>query len=150
MKLKFIIFSILIATSLRSSAQEPPKKANKIIVLAKDSANTLMNKIVLALYDHGFTLDQKDEQIKIIITRERPSPRYGTMSKIKVKIVDTAIVFSSMIAINSDRDILGVKEAAKTFYDVDYSGSKRSAMREAWNEMDAIAKLFGDKKIYSK
>lgn len=148
MKLTSTLLLILIAIGV--AAQEPPNKASKIIVMTRDSANTLINKISISLFDHGFTIEQKDEQIKVITTKAKPSRTYGTMSMIRVKIVDTAIIFTSGISLNSDRDIFGTKEAVKSFHDVEYRGSKKSAMREAWNELVSIAKLFGEKIVYSK
>lgn len=144
------LFITIIPVAQKNDKSEPPKKSSKIIVLAKDSANTLLDRISGALFDLGYTTDVKDIQAKYIITKPRPSKHYGTMSIIKARVNDTAIVLSSQIAINSDRDIFGGKEAAKSFYDVDYSGSKKSAMREAWNEMGEIARKFGDQVIYSK
>lgn len=148
-----LIFLISINTMAQQRATkttEPPKKSSKIIVVTKDSANTLLDRISAALFDIGYTIDSKDEKAKYIVTKERASKKWGTMSRIRTRINDTAIVFTSQIALNSDRDIFGTKEAAKTFYDVDYSGSKKSAMREAWNELDEIARKFGDKIVYSK
>lgn len=144
------IFFFLVIPIVTFSQVTPPKKSSKIIVLVKDSANTLFNRLTQALFDRGYTIDMKDEQLRVLSTKELPSKKYGTMSKIRAKINDTAIVLSSQIAINSDRDIFGTKEASKSFYDVEYTGSKKSAMREAWNELESIAQLFGDKIVYSK
>lgn len=155
-KLTFI-FCLILLTAVKSEAQqqttkaqEPPKKASKIIVLTSDSDNKLLDRIAAELFDIGYTIDTKDQQSKIIVTKARPSKKYGTMTIIRARINDTAIVFASQLAINSDRDIFGGKEATKTFYDVDYTGSKKSAWREAWNELEAIARKFGDKVVYSK
>lgn len=128
----------------------PPKKASKIIVLVKDSANTLLDRLSGFLFDRGYTIDNKDEKVKYITTKGQPSKSYGTISTIRARINDTAIVFTGQIALNSDRDILGIKRAELSYMNVDYRGSKKSAMREAWNELDAIARQFGDKIIYSK
>lgn len=144
------IFVLLLLPGIKLTAQVPPKKANKIIVITKDSANTLLDRISTELFDKGYIIETKDEKSKFIITKERPSKKWGTMSRIRTRINDTSIVFTSQIALNSDRDIFGTKEASKTFYDVDYSGSKKSAMREAWNELGEIARKFGDKIIYGK
>jgi hypothetical protein len=133
-----------------AESSKPPKKANKIIVLTKDTSGNLLDKISIELFDMGYTIESKDEKSKFIVTKERPSQHYGTMSKIRTRVNDTAIVFSGQIALNSDRDIFGTKEASKTFYDVDYSGAYKSANREAWNELEALARKFGDKIIYSK
>ena len=148
--MKLLYLLVLLLFAINSHSQEPPKKSSKIIVLIKDSSNTLLDRISAELFEKGYTIDSKDEKAKFIITKERPSKKYGTMSRIRTRINDTAIVFTSQIALNSDRDIFGTKEATKTFYDVDYSGSKKSAMREAWLELEEIARKFGDKITYSK
>lgn len=150
MKIITIFFFLIISLFTKSQAQTSTKKASKIIVLVKDSANTLLDRIVGVLYDKGFTIDQKDEKVKFIATNDLPSKKWATIYNIRARINDTAIVFTGKIAFNSDTDILGMKEKVKTYWDIDYSGSKISSMREAWNAMDAIARMFGDKIIYSK
>lgn len=133
-----------------TKSHEPPRKSSKIIVLVRDSANTLLDRIAGVLYDKGFTVDNKDEKVKFISTKDLPSKKWSTIYKIRARINDTAIVFTGQIAFNKDTDIFGMKESSKTYWDIDYSGSKISSMREAWKEMDAIARLFGDKIVYSK
>lgn len=146
---------IILLISIKSVGQttksdEPVKKASKIIVLVKDTANTLLDRIAGVLYDKGFIIENKDEKVKFISTKDLPSKKWSTIYKIKARINDTAIVFTGQIAFNKDTDIFGTKESSKTYWDVDYSGSKVSSMREAWKEMDAIARTFGDKIIYTK
>lgn len=154
MKKRLFILSFIFLTAINHlKAQHqitPPKKSSKIVVLIRDTSNTLLDRISAELFDKGYTIDSKDDKAKFLVTKARPSKEYGTMSRIRTRINDTAIVFSSQIALNTDRDIFGTKEAEKTFYDVDYSGSKKSAMREAWNELEEIAKKFGDKITYSR
>lgn len=153
-KLLFLSCFIFL-TSIKSDGQatkpnEPVKKASKIIVMVRDSANTLLNRLSGILFDKGYTIDAKDEQAKYIITKGQPSKSYGTISKIRARINDTAIVFTSQIAIDSERDILGIKRRELDYMDVDYRGAKKSAMRDAWKEIDSIARMFGDKIIYAK
>lgn len=128
---------------------EPPRKASKIIVLVRDSANTLFDKLTLALFDKGFTVDNKDERLKLISTKERPMPKGNMLTKIQARINDTAIVFTSTMALGFEMKILDVK-MEQTYDPVTYSGMKGSYMRVAWNELDAIARMFGDKIVYSK
>lgn len=149
--LLFILFFSVLGVKAQNAANgQPPKKASKIIVLVKDSADTLLDRLSGILFDKGYTIETKDEKAKYITTKGQSSKSYGTISKIRARINDTAIVFTSQIALNSDRDILGIKRAELSYMDVDYGGSKKSAMREAWNELDAIARMFGDKIVYSK
>lgn len=136
--------------SVGTNPNEPPKRASKIIVMVKDSANTLLDRLSGILFDKGYTIDTKDEKVKYITTKGQPSKNYGTITKVRARINDTAIIFTSQIAVNSDTDILGIKRAEPDYMDVDYRGSKKSAMREAWNELEAIALKFGDKIIYAK
>lgn len=132
-----------------TKAQEPPKKASKIIVLVKDTTNTLFDKLVVTLFDRGFAVDNKDEKLKLITTKERPMPKGNMLTKIQARINDTAIVFTSTMALGFEMKIMDVK-MEQTYDPVTYSGLKGSYMRIAWNELDAIARKFGDNIVYSK
>jgi hypothetical protein len=147
--MKPLILPLLLFLSLFSHGQEPPKKASKIIVLTKDTDNTLLNKITLALFERGFAIDTKDEALKLLTTKERPSKKYAAQSKIQARITDTSIVFTSTIALSLTLEMFGVS-SLPTFDPVTYSGSKKSPMREAWNEMAEVAALFGNEIVYSK
>lgn len=127
---------------------QPPKKASKIIVLVKDTANSLLDKITKTLFDYGYTIDRKDEKLKLISTKERSSKKYSTLTKIRASINDTAIVLVSEIALGFSVDFLGARDLQPSYSAVYYGGSKRSPLREAWNELDAIARMFGDKIVY--
>lgn len=145
MKIILLSFTILIIQNVNAqdalvTKSQPPKKSTKIIVLVKDTANTLLDRISGALYERGYSIESKDEKVKFLSTKERQGKRWSTYYKVRAKISDTAIVFTGQISLRHDRD----------YWDIDYSGSKISALREAWNELYAIAKLFGDNIIYSK
>lgn len=145
MKLLFL----LLLFSHYSHGQIPPKKASKIIVLANDSSNILLKKITLALFDRGYTIDTKDDNLKYVTTKERASKKYNTLFKIRVGINDTAIIFTGTMALAFETQFLGVKQPP-TFQPIVYQGMKKSPVMDAWNELDAIARMFGDKITYSK
>lgn len=148
---KPLLLAVLcLLASFAYSQSTPIKGAKKVIVLAKDSSNSFLDKVTLILFDKGFTIDQKDDKLKILSTKELPSKKWGTMSKIRIRVIDTAIVLTSQIAINYDYDILGLKESTKSFMDVEFKGSKKSAMREAWDQMVEIASQLGQSITYSK
>jgi hypothetical protein len=141
------IFCLILLTAVKSQAQqrttkplEPPKKANKIIVIVRDSAYNLLDKIASTLYDKGYTIENKDEKVKFISTKERQGEKWSTYYKVRARINDTAIIFTGQIALNKEGN----------YFDIDYRGSKVSALREAWNELEAIARTFSDKIVYSK
>ena len=46
------------------------KHDSKIIVTPDDTTN-LFNRVVLSLYERGYTLETKDEQLKFIATGEK-------------------------------------------------------------------------------
>lgn len=129
---------------------EPPRKASKIIVLVKDSANTLLDQITRELFSRGYTIDTKDEKLKLLSTKEKSSSKYATLIKIRASINDTAIVFTGLLALGFDVELFGARDLQPTYSEVSYYGAKKSALRDAWNEMDAIARTFGDKIVYSK
>lgn len=141
--------------SIKSDGQatkpnEPVKKASKIIVLVKDSANTLLDKLTKTLFDYGYTIDNKDEKLKLISTKERSSKKYSTLTKIRASINDTAVILASEIALGFSIEFLGTRDLQPSYSAVYYGGAKKSALREAWNELDAIARTFGDRIVYSK
>lgn len=137
----------LTAQQQTTKAQEPPKKANKIIVLVRDSANTLLNKIAKGLFDKGFTIDTKDETAKTLSTKEFAPNHPSLFIKIRASINDSGVVFTGvyswtlanrLIPNGSDYDI------------IEYRGMKNSAAMQTWNTLDAIAHAFGDNIVYSK
>jgi hypothetical protein len=148
-KFSFLSCVILLITVNCLGQNTPPKKSSKIIVLTKDSLSTLFDKLVVTLFDKGFTIDNKDERLKIISTKERPMPKGNMLTKIQARINDTAIVFTSTMALGFEMKILDTK-MEQTYDPVTYSGLKGSYMRVAWNELEEIARQFGDKIIYSK
>lgn len=150
---KLIILLLLISIKSEAQqqtpkAQEPPKKASKIIVAPNDTA-ILLNRIALTLLDKGFEIDKKDNEIRTITTKERSMPKGSAQTKIQARINDTAIVFTSSLCVQIEFNLSGVT-AKPTFDPVTYSGIKGSYMRVAWNELEEIARKFGDKIVYLK
>lgn len=146
---------IILLISIKSEGQstkpnEPVKKASKIIVLVRDTANTLLDKLTKTLFDYGYTIDNKDEKLKLLSTKERSSKKYSTLTKIRASINDTAIVLASDIALGFSVEFFGTRDLQPSYSAVYYGGAKKSPLREAWNELDAIARTFGDKIVYSK
>ena len=144
MKTILLSFTILLIQNVTAQqtlvTKSPPRKSTKIIVLIKDSANALLDRIAGVLYDKGYTIDNKDEKVKFISTKEREQKKWGMYYIVKARVNDTAVVFSGHIALNKGGH----------YFDVDYTGTKISSMREAWNELSEIARMFGDKIIFSK
>jgi hypothetical protein len=133
--------------SLTTQAQ-PPKRASKIIVAPSDTS-VLLNRIALALIDKGFEIDRKDSELKTVTTKERSMQKGAAQTKIQAHINDTAVIFTSTLCVQLELNISGTI-IKPTFDPVTYSGMKGSYMREAWNELEEIARKFGEKIIFSK
>jgi hypothetical protein len=149
-KVNFLICFILltaVSTRAQSKLQEPPKKASKIIILIKDSANTLLNTIAKGLFDKGFTIDTKDENTKTISTKEFAPNHPSLFIKIRASINDSGVVFTGSYNWTLTTSLL---PSAQTFDPIEFRGMKNSAAMQTWNSLDAIAKTFGDKVVYSK
>lgn len=131
-----------------AKAQEPPKKSSKIIVMPSDTSG-MLNRIALVLLDKGFEIDKKDTELRTVSTKERSMPKGSAQTKVQAMINDTAIVFTSTLCVQLEYSVYGTT-IKPTFDPVTYSGIKGSYMRVAWNELDEIARKFGNKIIYSK
>jgi hypothetical protein len=116
----------------------------------RDTGNTLLDKLTLTLFSYGFTVDSKDEKLRLLSTKERSSKKYSTLTKIRASINDTSIVLASEIALGFSIELFGARDLQPSYSSVYYGGAKKSPLREAWNELDAIARTFGDKIVYSK
>lgn len=147
--MKYLMIVVLLPLYQYCNAQEPPKKASKIMVLTKDTSVGILDKIALELFNRRFTIDTRDDKLKYITTKERTNKDGQMLTKVRAIITDTTIVFTSEMALAMDITIMGVT-SKQTFDPVTYSGMKKSYMMYAWRELDEIAHKFGNKIIYTK
>lgn len=133
--MRYIFFLLLIPTLCFSQ----DKKDKKIIVTVSDTAN-LFSKVKLSLYEQGYTVEQSDEQLKFIATGEKS---LGSRSiKLRTLIKEGKITFTGTFANDVTLSFGGAK-AERTFMELYYGGMKGSDLRIAWNEMEKVAKSFG-------
>jgi hypothetical protein len=130
-----------------TKAQEPPKKSSKIIVLVKDSANTLLNTIAKGLFDRGFTIDTKDENTKTLSTKEFAPDHPSLFIKVRASVNDSSIVFTGLYSWTLTT---GLFPSTPAFDPIEYTGMRNSAAMQTWKTLDAIAHKFGDNIVYSK
>jgi hypothetical protein len=140
----FILQLLLIPTF--SFSQKPVKKDTKIIVIPTDTIN-LLNKISIALYEKGYSIESKDEQLKFIASTEKGFGDYSV--KIRAFINDSVIVFTGQMASNISLSLWGAK-TERAFENIYYGGMKGSQFRKAWDELDSFARIFGTHIMYSK
>ena len=104
-------------------------------------------RILLALFEKGYSIESKDEQLKLLASTERS---WGSRSvKIRAMIKDSVIIFTGQVANNVSFSFGGAK-IERTFYNIYYGGMKGSDLRIAWEELDSFAKRFGPDVKYSK
>jgi hypothetical protein len=139
MKLITVFFLLL---PLFSLSQTPPKKATKVIVHITDSANTMMNKLAVILFEKGYTIEHKNDSLKLISTGEKSHPKQSVSTKLRISIKDTCMVFTGTHALDIHLSLYGVT-TARTFDPTYYGGSKNSPLRKSWDELVDIAKEFG-------
>jgi hypothetical protein len=129
------IFSLLIPTL--SFAQQ--KKDTKIIVTVQDTTN-ILNRIALALYEKGYTLDQKDEAVKFIATKEKAIAVWKMPIKVRALVKNNTIVLSGDYIPPTDNK----------WNEVNFRGHKKSMDMQAWDELRGIAESIGNQITYSK
>lgn len=142
MKTPIILLAAVLYTTL-SYSQQPKKKDAKIIVTPTDTTN-LFNRITIALFEQGYNPDIKDEKAGIVISKEKDFRTYSV--RIRAIVTSTTITFSGQgrfySLVRGDKD--------DDFEDIYYAGAKGSDLRNAWEEIDKIAKRFGNNINYSK
>jgi hypothetical protein len=107
------------------------KKDSKVIVSVSDTSN-LFNRITLALYEKGYTLDTKDESVGFIKTKEKEMEDYFAYQSMTVFIKQGVITLTSKIRLG------GVGT-----FDVEYMGERKNAFTASWNEVVSFGKQFG-------
>lgn len=136
--MKIIFILALSVCALLAHAQKPPKKSSKIVVSA-DTAG-VFNKIVLSLYDLGYTIESRDDVNKFVLSGEKEFGSYSI--KMKALVKDSSIVFSGFMASNVSISIYGAK-TERAFGSVYFGGMKGSPLRDAWEKLENFALSFG-------
>jgi hypothetical protein len=144
--MKYILSFSFLLWALTSFSQE--KKDSKIIVTVSDTTN-LFNRLALAFYEKGYSLENKDQQLKVIFTNEKHIDKSARSMKIMALIKDSNIVFSGVQALDIEQKILGTK-LERVFEPVLYRRDKGSDFYVCWQEIESIAKQFGTNITFSK
>lgn len=146
MKKVFILFTTIMSL-ICTLCHSQEKKDSKIIVTASDTAS-LFDRVALAFYEKGFTLEQKDEKVKFLATADKTLKSNANFDyRYRALIKGNQITFFGEIALNHD---FIVKTKTKQFDPIEFRGTKGSAFRDTWDEMESIARQFGTEIRYSK
>lgn len=124
------------------------KKDSKIIVAVSDTG--IFNKVVLKLYEEGYTLETKDPSLGFIATNEKATPNSGIASiKVHILVKDSSLTFSGLFAPNLEQKFMGMK-VQRTFNPITFVGEKGGMPKMCWRVMEALAKQFGSRISYGK
>ena len=85
--MKGLLFLFFLTSSTLSIAQTPPKKATKVIVHVRDSAGTLMNRIAVVLFDKGYTIENRNDSLKLMATGEKSHPKQSVSTKLRLSLI---------------------------------------------------------------
>lgn len=145
--MKFVLFFLLIPTLSFAQA----KNDTKINVSTKDTG--LYNKVCLLLYERGYTLKQKDKELGFIATDDKSVN--GTAIRLKFIVKDTSVTVTGDLyndiaaALARGRFAANVSKDESYYMPIRFAGMKGSGVKDAWLEMEKVAKLIGTP-TYSK
>lgn len=119
-------------------------KGSKKIIAACDTTG-LFDRITRDLFSQGFTFETSNRSLGLISTGPLSMNKWTASRKVRVMFTDTGLVFTSQAKID-----VKIFDTEMTYTDVDYSGAKHSANREAWEELKSLALKYSNKIVYSK
>lgn len=137
--MKYLLLILLIPTITQAQQKGSTK------IMAKADTAGLFNKVALYLFDRGCTFETKDYALGVISTGALSSKKYSTSVKLRIRFTDSSFTVTGYIV--SDIELFGVKSGD---IQVSFSGAKKSPMRDAWNEMDELAKKFSTQITYAQ
>jgi hypothetical protein len=133
--MKYILVILFLIPTLCFAQQ---KNDTKVIVSVSDTAN-LFNRLAAAFYKRGYTLETKDESVGFINTKEQEMKNYSPFQTIRAFISGNTITLTSKIRMGN-----------LATFDVTFNNRKKNAFVAAWEEMEDLAKQFGNQITYSK
>ena len=128
------VYKILLLILLPVSSFAQKKGDTKIIL-----NNTDFDKVTLALFENGYTIDNKDEKLKFISTKTKDLGSIGV--RIRAIQKDSTITLSGEVV---DRALMIVIRSSEPIYTpIQFGGMKGSTRRDSWNELAKLAKSAG-------
>jgi hypothetical protein len=135
MKTKLLLLMLIIPAFAHS--QEPPKKANTIIVYG-----VTYNEAMSQLLDKGYLIDKSDKDVQYIQTAKKPSKKGLTyLLKIAVRIKDSTMIVTGIW--NNELTIhIGAFSSPLSESIVENRGMKGSILNNSWNDLNSFALSF--------
>ena len=144
MKYQLLLPFLLLSTGLFAQA----KNDSKIIVVPADTVN-LFDKLITLLYKEGYTVKTEDKTRGVLITEERTLNAYYN-PKVRLRLfMGSTVTITGEVDANVDFST-GFAKLKSAFEPIVFKGMKGSILRNAWNEMDRMAKLIGEQRSYNK
>jgi hypothetical protein len=131
-----LFFLLPFTITAQEDAFGPQKKDNLIIITTDTLDNHVMDKAVKSLTDMGFTIREKDA-VKRTVTTNQYDYKKG-------KMVLNILIDSNQIKIYGEYEsnlavVSGADKPKALRERINFEGNAGSAVKEAWNTMDAFA-----------
>jgi hypothetical protein len=127
-----IIFKLLLILLIPISSIGQKKGNTKVIL---DSVS--LDKITLTLFENGYTIDFKDEKLKIVSTKTKDIGAIGIRLRVMQK--DSLTILTGEVVDKAAMIVLGSSEPI--YSPIKYGGMKGSTRRHSWNELVKMAGL---------
>lgn len=133
----FLFFLVLSFTAFSQSAKD-----QRLILTPTDTTN-LFNRLVMVLYDRGYTLEQKDDNLKFVATTEHSIPKEVMTVKVRGIVKDGTVILYGLFGART------VSPQSRDFYPIEYRKGKIWSNAH-FKELQAIAEAIGGEITYSK
>lgn len=127
-----IIFKLLLILLIPISSIGQKKGNTKVIL---DSVS--LDNITLTLFENGYTIDFKDEKLKIITTKTKDIGAIGIRLRVMQK--DSLTIITGEVVDRAAMIVIGSSEPI--YSPIKYGGMKGSTRRDSWNELAKMAGL---------
>lgn len=135
---------IILAMLLIPGYMQAQKKGDNTIMIPRDVS---MTQIKTVLFKAGYALIGEDTIF--INTAEKQVPKSSILLKIMMARIDSVTYIKAQSRVSSTITVFGAT-VQDDYATLEFSGMKGSPVRDAWNEMDRIAKLISPEVSYIK
>ncbi len=89
--MKYIILFLLPSVALSQQ-----KKDTKILVAIADTTN-ILNKISAVLFENGYTIEEKNDQLKHFVTKRKTLKQSSTDLVLRILVKDSIVVMTGVM-----------------------------------------------------
>jgi hypothetical protein len=144
--------TILLMLLLSSGYANAQKKHDNMIIIKGGTLKQAVN----AFMDAGYNIDKYDTTLGYVYTTPLKANKTACIVIFTARVKDSSLVitgkFKSAVSFSKilfDDKQNSIDESA-SYYPIELRGMKGSEFMDSWNEMDRVAKIFGQPISYAK